>query len=277
MKSVDMTTEKWAEVPSNPKQRDTLSRAAKASKKHLKRYAAPHANVSAAQLPDGRMYKLDGHTRSHLWSSGSLEQPAMLRVDLYEVDSIQDVLSLYDMFDNASAAENSTDKLSGAYRFHDIYPKHRLVVKGGMTSAFQIIYGNNAVDIMLAVGEWKEEILAIDSVNLSPSNFTTALIAAALLGLRIYGEETLAFWEKFNNGLGERIEGVSDPVDALQRMIEKTRAEKKMAGRENNRTVSGKAYSAMKAYMDGRKYTTGIKETDITQVAAKARGVTPKK
>lgn len=56
----------WFAMPDNPRQRDTENRARAASRKHLQSPHPTHRNVSAAQLPDGRLVKLDGHTRNHV-------------------------------------------------------------------------------------------------------------------------------------------------------------------------------------------------------------------
>ena len=270
-----MTPEEWAEIPDNPKQRDTAARAVRASRQHLKNFAAPQANVSAARLPDGTTYKLDGHTRSYLWMNSKLEAPASLRVDVYNVETLDEIMSLYDMFDNPQAAESATDRLTGAYRFYKITPKSRLLTQGGVTSALRILTGHTGggtnFNILTSVKNWKKELEAIDKCDLPPEKITTGLLVAALLGVRLIGEDTLLFWERFAAGLGERANGASDAVDMLLRTMEKRRASRTLSGSSNHRDIAGKAFAAMEAWKAGRFYTQHIKGVDVSILLSRAK------
>lgn len=62
-----MSLHQWLQVPDNPRQRDTIRHATKAAKDHLSEPSLTHLEVSAAELPNGELLKLDGHTRSYLW------------------------------------------------------------------------------------------------------------------------------------------------------------------------------------------------------------------
>ena len=59
-----ISVDQWGKFLDNPRQRDTERHAKAAAQKHLKEYNQVHAQVAAGVLPDGTIYKLDGHTRS---------------------------------------------------------------------------------------------------------------------------------------------------------------------------------------------------------------------
>lgn len=271
MQTILMTPQEWSGVSDNPKQRDTEARARKALKAHLKQAAAPHANVAAAILTDGTMYKLDGHTRCYLWSSGELDAPAHVRVDVYPATSVVEVMQLYDMFDNPSAVESASDRVSGAFRYHKIKPVSSLLKYGGITSALGVIEGKAKIDAVEAVGKWREELILLDEAMLNKERMPSALIAAALVGVSLHGVETLEFWKLFCADEGKRSGGASDGVDALSRLIGRRRAEKTLSNQNHAFDVAGKCYSALKGWMDGRLFTSGIKGHDFSVLTAKAR------
>jgi hypothetical protein len=47
-----------------------------------------------------KVYKLDGHTRAHLWSKGALTPPEMVTCIEYAVQTLGDFENLYYMMDN---------------------------------------------------------------------------------------------------------------------------------------------------------------------------------
>ena len=93
-----MTAAEWAAVADNPRQRDTVSRASKA--KHLDVLEPTHTIVSIAELPDGKRFKLDGHTRAYKWQADpKLAPPFPLDVRVYVVADLAEVKRLYMHFE----------------------------------------------------------------------------------------------------------------------------------------------------------------------------------
>lgn len=68
-----MLVEDWIKVEDNPIQRDTEKHAAKA--KHLMTPHPSHSFVFAAELPNGKLIKLDGHTRALMWRRKDVSPP----------------------------------------------------------------------------------------------------------------------------------------------------------------------------------------------------------
>jgi hypothetical protein len=269
MHTQQMTPAQWAQVQDNPIQRDTEAHASKAIRTHLNKYSPTHAAVAAAVLPSGEMYKLDGHTRSLLWSSGKLEAPGILTVAIYQAKDIEEVQSLYKCFDSASACENSKDKLAGAFRLHGIAAQSGLLRHGGLTTALSIItQSKNIYENVLA---WRSEIELLDELGFANNAFPTGLLVAALMAARKHGRKSLEFWRLYAQNAGTRINGKSDGVDELCRVIAVKRAARQLAA---NRAVSiqlaERAISCLETWLKSGTYAGGSKSTDLRKYIAKA-------
>ena len=73
IKSVVIHYTTWCKLPDIKERRSVVVHAANAKKKHLSQPSVLQLHVSAAPLPDGSLFKLDGRTRAHLWATGELE------------------------------------------------------------------------------------------------------------------------------------------------------------------------------------------------------------
>jgi hypothetical protein len=174
---------------------------------------------------------------------------------------MSEVLDLYKHFDNAFAAENAVDRLTGAYRLHGITPASRLLQVGGITSALKVI--NRECTIYDAVGEWKAELMWLDALRgASPDLMPTALIVAALLTYRRRGRRVTSFWQGYIDDTGTRIDGKSDGIDALKRLVDDLRARRAMTSGWIESTA-GKAISCAESWIAGRTYAAGVKATDM--------------
>ena len=152
VKRISMTPQDWAEVSNNPRQRNTEDHARRA--KHLLAYSPEHPIVKMAVLPDGRRFKLDGHTRSYLWSTGVVEAPKWVMVDVFRCRTLKDVEMLYEHYDNRLAAENARDVLAGAAR--------KLGLEFNTTLMRQGKYGRALVSIYArAYNEWGARVSAM--------------------------------------------------------------------------------------------------------------------
>lgn len=124
-----------------PVQRDIEIRVKKARKNHLNKHSITHGQVSIAELPNGAIYKIDGHTRSYLWNENKLERPNFLIVMVYKVKNESELRNLYYQFDSSSAVESNTDKLTGAFKYLGFSPKSRLLNRS-LTSVISSFFKN---------------------------------------------------------------------------------------------------------------------------------------
>lgn len=270
--NIIMSPAQWAGVPDNPIQRDTQRHAERAKRAHLRHPSPVHRFVSAARLPDGKLVKLDGHTRSLLWQTGELAAPPFVCVTAHDVEDLQEAAELYKTFDASSAAENASDKLSGAYRSAGFTPRSALLTSGGITSALKLLNGGPAADIYEAFNDWLDELRALDGIDgLTKRNMPASLIAAALLTIRVHLGAAREFWIAYAGGAGTRVDGVSDGIDELMRTVERARAARRLSGNSNLIELAARAVSCVEAFANGRTFRSGARAIDLSAYIAAAR------
>lgn len=257
--SVEMSPTEWATILDNPRQRDTEAHARRAD--HLKTPHPAHLKVNMARLPDGRKYKLDGHTRSFMWQSGAVEAPPMLSVDVWNCRTLEDAKGLYSTFDSKKAVESAADQIFGAKREHGIKYESPLLANGkfsaGMRFAEGCLFGDSVardLSIYDLLANWGDELSMLDDCKPTTKRFHTGIIAAALLTFRRYGADAQEFWAAFALGAGTKANGEVDAVQALEERMERRRAESRLTGSTNLTEIVGIAISAYERFRHGETY-----------------------
>lgn len=211
-----MTPTEWLQVPDNPRQRDTEKRAMTA--KHLFKLEAAHLLVHMAEWPDGRC-KLEGHTRCKVWADRPDIAPDQIDVRVYVVDDIEDAKRLYGHFNSKEEAETSTDRLFGAMRDAGITPASTLVRTARFSNAVRTAYGymcgasstatrkhDNSASLQCsvyeAVEEFRQEILALDALDLSKGKAYGAVVCCYLLAYRKHGDSINEFFARYVSDAG---------------------------------------------------------------------------
>jgi hypothetical protein len=179
-------------------------------------------------------------------------------------------IDLYKEFDSPSAAEGATDRLSGAFRLHGIAPRNRLLTQGGVTSAMAILEFGRTIYEM--VGDWKVELMLLDTLDVAPKTMPATLICAALATLRRHGSGALDFWILYANGGGTRIDGRSCGVDELTRIVADLRGRNLLGsgGSTQRQAQAGRAISCCDAWLQGRSFIGSAKATDLRMYLAAA-------
>jgi hypothetical protein len=239
--SKKMLVKDWIAVKDNPIQRDTERHALKA--KHLRTFHPTHSVVHAAELPDGKLYKLDGHTRALLWKRKEVEAPLQLQVIVYPAKTMQEVEQLYQDFDSRDALETTKDKVSGAYHKYDFDPQSGLLQSGNLVAALRMCQGvlmGGSVKTSQATGgdgrsprqmsvakasvyeliaEWQYELHALDGFGLRQGQITGGIIGAVLISYRRYGHEVTPFWTGVFGNKGNKIGAEMDGIEAVSQLI----------------------------------------------------------
>lgn len=241
--TAEMTVDAWIALPPHPHQRNTARHARATHLKQAKNatgvVARQLAHVVAARLGEA-LYKIDGHTRGHLWERGQLPRPQMLRVTLYPVASREELDALYEVFDAPPAAKTRYDQVYGGFRECGFQPRSKRLRHGFLNDALNIalrggIRGQQSraqpdVNLYRAVAVFKRELELLDGLDPQPRPFYSGVVAAALIGLALYPDDrVLDFFRKVQNGEGNRKEGRSDPVDAVLLVIQQMTLERKAA------------------------------------------------
>lgn len=234
----------WIDLPDHPRHRNTSYHAGVATHLKLARKAkgavAHHLSHVVAAYWAGTYYKVDGHTRAYLWERGELSYPEWLHATVYQVTSREELNDLYEVFDTSTANKTTYDHVLAGFRDCDLRLQSRRLRKGFLNDALNIALrgvtrelqkpDTPAVDIYRAIRVFKEELLLLDGIDPQPSPFYSGVVAAALIGLVLFEQASvLSFFDKLNRKQGNRIEGRSDPVDAVLIAIEKMAMEKTAA------------------------------------------------
>ena len=223
--TITMSFADWDQIPSNPRQRNEEVRIAHGRADHLLHPNQKHREVAMALLPDGREYKVDGHTRSALWRDGRMRPPSLLLVDVYECHDEQAAMDLYDMFDSSGATELGTDRVTGAFREAGINPSSPMLTEGGISTAMRELYEfvnqvgvtrntKNAV-INRAVKMFADEIMLLDKIKPTRDAFPYGIVMGALLTFAKHGDKALRFWELYAADAGNKSDNTVDAVEAL--------------------------------------------------------------
>ena len=265
-----MLPEEWFTVPDCPIQRDTKRHADKASKSHLKQQSSAQWIVHMATLPDGRCFKVDGHTRSLLWEEGRLPIPEFLHVMVHPCQSLPEVLHLYTHFDGQGQTEDAPDKFFGAFRFHEISPQSSLIRKCRLSMVMRALPypGNNTYD---AVGHWKQEIIAFDNTLPVPgTHFPSGVLAGALATFRRHPKAAIAFWTNYQNDKGLKSGKERDGVQALREFVQQRRMSTGRDCASNIYDLACRVISTFESWRSKRYYKSiRIKRTDLREYIGK--------
>ena len=176
---------------------------------------------------------------------------------MYHVDTVADVIELYKHFDNVGAVETANDRLRGALRLHGINAKSGVILHGGLNTALALIYNKSgrASDVEKPIKNFKNEIIQLDSLGLSNAGMSSPIIAAAIVALRVYGQDVLTFLTAYHGNQGRKLEKERDAVQALIETLLIAKANKTKTGYHNNIVIMGRALSAIQAYLENRTYT----------------------
>ena len=259
-----MTLEEWYTVPDNPVQRDTKRHAEHAAKNHLTKAVSSQWIVHMATLPDGRCFKLDGHTRSPLWEEGRLQVPEQLMVIAHPCHNLEEVKALYSTHDNTKAGEKAPDIVYGGFRLHGINPQSSLFKKCMLATVMRILphTGDNQYN---NIGKWKNEIIAFDEANPVYGHlYPSGVVAGALATFRRHPEAAAEFWSTFQADGGCKEGTTRDGVQALREYIPINRSS---SGRDGSTELYGLAccvISAFEQWRKGRHYKSlSIRRTDL--------------
>jgi hypothetical protein len=279
MPMILMTVAEWIAVPDNPIQRDTEKHAAKA--KHLLTPLPIHKIVYAAELPDGKRLKLDGHTRALMWKRKQIPHPrnGVVEVNVVHVQSVDEAVQLYKTLDSKEALETITDKVSGAFNHLNFIPESGLLKRGNIANAVRMcwhVYQGKTIhtggtvngaarvqfDLYLGIHEFSNELFALDSFSLDGAMTTSGIVAAFILTNRKHSYKVLPFWRSvFANG-GEKKDGKMDGVQALNELMLQRR------GRQNGSSgvadICARAVMACEKWLEDEYFTRLPAPFDLT-------------
>jgi len=203
-----MTAPEWADVADNPRQRDTVARASRA--KHLDTLEPTHTLVSIAELPDGKRYKLDAHTRAHKWQADKeLAPKGDLDVRVYVVPDIAEVKRLYTHFDGKQAVETAADAVFGGMREVRLTPKSEFVRRARFAAALTEAYRYLSGDLVKVthyerVRFFQKDIRSLDSFVGSTKRMCSPATCVYLMTHRKHGDKVNDFFQRYIHDEGTK-------------------------------------------------------------------------
>jgi hypothetical protein len=201
--------------------------------------------VVAAEL-DQQLYKVDGHTRGLLWSTGKLPDPGSVFATVYRCQTRAELNQLYATFDTQAAAETIFDRVTGAYREQGLTLRSKRLRSGTIADALSIASrgvarGEDAdgrtsddFDVYESVRRFAPELRLLDTVNPQNEIFYTGVLSAALLSLAL-DSAALEFFDRLSHARGSKKEGNLDPVEGLRVIIGRLKNKQARLRREQER------------------------------------------
>lgn len=232
--SVYISLEEWDAMPPIKSQRNHEKRSYEPV--HIKKFSEPlttHMIVHAAVLPNGDIFKLDGHTRNEIWKFVLQDKaPTELLCLMHAVEDIKKAKKLYLSIDSKRAVKTTTDEIFSAFREGGFTPISPLIASCKFNEAMTIAAkrAGRGYDKMDQVRDMLPVLKSFDSLLPTPAVFVTPIAAAAMLSIMRDKENALPFWSSYAAGTWDE----SSAIAALDAYINAT-------DKEGNRiTVWGK-------------------------------------
>ncbi len=259
------TPEFWTGVMGNPQQRNSEEHADRIVG-FLQTFKAQHAVVAAAQLPDGTLVKLDGHTRCLLWEQKRSPVPIQIYIEVFPAGDMEHAKDMYDMYDNRLPTKHAKDGIFGAFREAGVTMHSPFLNKCRLASTLRNVCeyargvssrGRNDWDVRMAALEWVPEFVSLDSllvktgVGSSPIRLHSGIVGAMLLSIRKYGLHAVEdFWTQF---LVREAGMTNEPAMKMREILGSLH--KGTGGRDTAVYLASKALSCLEHHMAGNKIT----------------------
>lgn len=274
-KTICMSVEEWAQVPSNPKQpRDHALRAMSPKAKHLWTFVPQaHDRVKMAIDRHGNRWKITGHTRGEVWSRGlSNVVPKTVYAEVVYVDNDADAGErCIKLEDSREAVNTPSDLVHGALMFQGVSMTSNLLKKAtGLPTALRYAYEIYVASMRAAKTPGHEKLpsqklsthedrvrvfhAALNALDgLQPNQkkngvrlFNGALLTAFLLSYLKYGNRVLSFYERLNDGdCGQKKGKRYDPVGYVERLL----SSKEVGARKDHLTLVSMLLAALENYL----------------------------
>jgi hypothetical protein len=225
-----MTPEEWANVPDNPRQRDTDRRSKTA--KHLHTLESSHTLVHMAEWEGGRC-KLEGHTRAKVWTDMPDIAPESVDVRVYLVQDEAEAKRLYGQFNSIEEVEKVTDRLFGALRECSITAESSFVTGCRFTNAVRTAHtyatsasvptGGKKPPVHEGVRFFREEIIALDLLNLPKDKAIGCAVCCFLMARKKHGNVVDKFFSRYKENAGMKLGRNQDCVQVFANAITENR------------------------------------------------------
>lgn len=262
-----LSVDDWISVPDCPRQRDTERHARRAW--HLYIPSETHMLVHKGELPNGDVYKLDGHSRCLLWRKNLIPAPRSLICMVWPCATIADVYRLYTTFDNAVAGETRAEQLTGAIRQFQVTFQSPYLQAAQYAGVLRYLYNKmygSAVNkdpefLYISFSHYLPQLKLLDTCGPTTIRYPTGITMAALTCLCLYGHSATDFWNRYSKDLGTKLDGKRDAVQRLDELRNAHQLSKKGGGRSRpTYDLMEGAVAAFEADRNGQTFDEAVKE-----------------
>lgn len=197
-----MSILEWGKMPIFEGQRNHDARAN--DPRNIEKFSDPlttHWVVQAGMLPDGTLFKLDGHTRTEIWKALGVSPPEVL-VLLHHVADMNEAKKLYLSIDERRSAKNSADEIYSAMREAKFKPLSPLISSCQFNEALSIAARRPGRGYPKS--EQMKDVMPVlrmfDKVLPDRTVFPTPITVAALLSIMRDGTKAVPFWKSYMKG-----------------------------------------------------------------------------
>ena len=275
IKTIKMTPEEWAKVPANPYQKK--KRAQRTNIDHLREYVDEHATVRMGVYPDGRRCKIEGHTRSDIWSNRPWlvdYVPRVLTVECYPVADDEEAAARFRRVDNRKTSKNASDDVHGAFRLRGIPTNSKFfqsaaniktplqyaygviadsASRNGFEKADEILAPKNKATIDDYVELFADALAHLDNVEVNTKKLLAPFITAFLLAYTKHGKNVLPFFTRINDGSFGRKNGkMMCPIAAIERERDRWRG----GGQQQHMELTAQVLGALDTYMERANFAS---------------------
>jgi hypothetical protein len=263
-----MTPKEWAKVPPNPFQKQ--NRAKRTNVAHLRHFEEEHATVRMGIYPDGRLCKIDAHTRSDIWENRPWLVdfiPARLRVECYPVKDDAEAAARFQRVDNRKSAKNAADDVHGSFRLAGIstestFFRNASNIKSALTYAYAVVMANLLSELSPQeraaklkqstiddqVRHFAAALNALDALNVNRSKLPAPFVTAFLVAYERHGTNIISFFQRVNAGTyGIKHGKKMCPIAALERERDRHVG----GGQDAHISLTVQVLGALEKYMEG--------------------------
>ena len=198
-------------LPAYPRQVRTNLHAPKLLKAVLSEGAIETVECVSTVVVNSVRYKLDGHTRSHLWSNNFIPVPPTVTVTEYIASDMDAANKLFDKFNHPVNHRTIGSRISGIFKELNVQLSSPIFLTGKIASVLRILdmaecgqYRNIEKKREEIIGKWIKEIETVDPYfQIQDSMFhQSGVVAGALLTARrssMRGDMTSfhGFWDAY--------------------------------------------------------------------------------
>lgn len=263
---ITMCYEEWLEIE-EPSFYAQLNRPSELQWQEIETIASlsPYLNaLTLIRVNKDQLYKLNGRQRLLLWTSGALKKPEFITADIYDLTQDEFKILCTKLYTQQLENLPPHELVISLYKEMGLTFSSDRLNKGFITEAINIalrgkpraqqdkrsVREKQDINIKKAINTLKDELSALDGLNLNSELFLSGVLAAALIMVAI-DKNNIKFFQHLNKLEGRvSSDGLLDPIEALLRVIDSYKS-KRVAQVRMQLELCGKTIKAILLWNQG--------------------------